>query len=288
MQKITLICGPTASGKTAAAIELAQEIDAEIISADSGQIYRGLDIGTAKPSLEEQERVRFHLIDVVNPDQLFSAAEFAERAGQAIQEIQSRGKKVLIVGGTGLYLKALEYGLFEGPSRDPQIRQELEDQINDRGVISLHQDLLKVDPEAASQIPSTNRHRLIRALEVYRITGQPISELWKKHSKGQSPFSFEKIGINPPKEILHQRIDERVERMIQKGLLKEVEGLLEKWGACAPGLKIIGYKEMIAHLHDQILRDEAIELIKVHTRQYAKRQMTWFKKDSEIRWEKSF
>ena len=284
-KKNIVICGPTATGKTAAAMELAQKIDAEIISVDSGQIYRGMDIGTAKPTLEDQEKVNFHLVDICHPDEIFSAADFRERALAAISDIQSRGKKVILTGGTGLYLRALEEGLFEGPIRHPYIREELEREIQEKGLEILHQELSQVDPVAAQAIPYQNRQRLIRALEVYRLTGKPISEFWSEHQSQKEPsLQFVKYALKIDKEELNRRIELRVDRMIEQGLVREVERLINKWGERAPGLKLIGYKEIVGCLKEEAEIDLAVELIKRHTRYYAKRQMTWFKKDPEIQW----
>jgi tRNA dimethylallyltransferase len=284
---VIVLCGPTASGKTAAAIEIAQKIDAEIISADSGQVYRGMDIGTAKPTPAERRKIPFHLIDILDPDEQFSAADFRTRALEAIREIRKRGRRVIVAGGTGLYLKALEAGLFEGPSRDPKIREELEERVEREGVEALYRELKKVDPEAAKTIPPRNRQRLIRALEVYRLTGRPISEFWNEHRRrgaiNRAP-AFLKYGLIPSKDELHHRIDRRVDRMVEEGLVEEVRFLVERWGRGAPGLRIIGYKEVVAHLEDRIPLQEAVQLIKRNTRRYAKRQRTWFKKDEEIQW----
>lgn len=294
--KIITLCGPTASGKTACAIELAHKLDAEIISMDSGQIYRGMDIGTAKPTLEEQSQARFHLIDILNPDDIFSAADFERLATQAIHEIHSRGKKVILCGGTGLYLKALEEGIFEGPSKDEAIRRSLEQEIAQEGLAALrrlHEELRSVDPEAAESIPFQNKQRLIRALEVYRLTGKPISQFWKeqkeqeKISKKEKPFVFEKYALDIPKEELFLRIDQRVDQMMELGLMKESENLLNRWGRKSPGLKIIGYKESIGGLIESIPTDEVAELIKRNTKKYAKRQMTWFRADQAIYWMKN-
>lgn len=270
-------------------VEIALQIGAEIVSADSGQVYRGLDIGTAKPSREERSRVPFHLIDILDPDQQFSAADFHSRALEAIGDIQGRGKRALVVGGTGLYLRALEKGLFEGPSRDDTIRAELEERIHRESVESLHRELEKVDPAAASSIPSKNRQRIIRALEVYRLTGRPISEFWKEHQK-VPPLQkggwgdFRKFGLDLPRDELNRRIEERVEGMIEEGLLAETRVLWERWGRAAPGLKLIGYREIVAYLEGKFGLEEAVALIIKNTRQYAKRQRTWFRKDKEIRW----
>ena len=287
---VTIICGPTAVGKTALAMEWAKKNNAEIISADSGQIYRGMDIGTAKPTPAQRKEVSFHLLDIIDPGERFSAADFRRLALEAIDDIQSRGKRAVVAGGTGLYLKALEEGIFEGPSANPFIRQKLERRMKEQGVESLHEELQRVDPEAAAAIPKGNKQRLIRALEVYQVAGKPISEFWREHSEAiqsrsqGSELTFEKIGLSLPKEELHRRIEARVDDMVQEGLVKEVEMLLEEWGDNAPGLKIIGYKEIISHVRGHMDLDDAVALIKLRTRQYAKRQMTWFRKDSEIKW----
>ncbi len=289
MSTAVILCGPTASGKTALAMDLALQHDAEIISADSGQVYRGMDIGTAKPTPEEQARVRFHLIDLITADQKFSAAEFAGQAFDTIRDIESRRKRVLIVGGTGLYLKALtEGGLFEGPSRDDDLRADLERRIREEGVEVLHAELARVDPEAASGIPIKNRQRVIRALEVYKLTGEKISDHWKKHRQGLREKSgagaFVQYGLSLPKEILHQRIEARVDAMFERGLVRETEAVMDFWGPTAPGLRMIGYKEVVAHLLGALSLEACKELIKKNTRQYAKRQLTWFRKVSGIEW----
>jgi len=266
-------------------VEIAARIDAEIVSADSGQVYRGMNIGTAKPTREERSRVPFHLVDILDVDTQFSAADFRSRALAAIQDIQSRGKKALVVGGTGLYLKALEQGLFEGPSRDDAVRAELEARIRDEGVETLHRELQQVDPAAARTIPAGNRQRLIRALEVHRLTGRPISAFWAEHGRqARTEGGFQKFGLTVPREELNRRIEERTEEMIEQGLLAEVRGLCERWGRAAPGLKLIGYKEIVAYLEEKCSLESAIALVIRNTRQYAKRQRTWFKKDREIQW----
>ena len=293
MKSILVICGPTATGKTAAALELAQKIDAEIISVDSGQIYRGMDIGTAKPTADEQSQITFHLINIKNPDEIFSAADFEQLATQAIHDIHARGKRVILCGGTGLYLRALEAGVFEGPSRSDDIRKELEEEIHQEGLTALrrlHDELRSIDPQAAASIPFQNRQRLIRALEVYRLTGKPISQFWleQETTKKKSPFLFQKFALDLPKEELNQRIEKRVDQMMEMGLAREVENLFERWGSQAPGLQMIGYKEIIGCLRENESMDLAVELIKKHTRNYAKRQLTWFRKDKKNIWVKSF
>ena len=283
-KEITLICGPTAVGKTAYALRLVEEAGAEIVSADSGQIYRGMDVGTAKPSPQERQRVPFHLIDILNPNETFSAADFRERALHVIQDIRGRGKEPLMVGGTGLYMKVLEEGVFEGPKRDEAVRRQIEIEIEAEGLEAVHQKLAGVDPEAAKTIPAGNRQRLIRALEVYRLTGKPISAFWQEHQKRPGALCFKKIGLTLPKEELHRRIENRIDEMLQKGLVKEVEKILAGWGEEAPGLKLIGYKEIVSYLKGRTSQAEAIVQIKTNTRQYAKRQITWFRKDPAIEW----
>lgn len=281
-----IIVGPTAVGKTNYAMTMALRENGEIISADSGQIYRGIDIGTAKPTAEERRSVPFHLIDIIDPSQRFNAADFRKLAWKKIDEIHRRGNKVLVVGGTGLYIKVLEEGIFKGPSADLQLRQQLEERIGREGVESLYRELQKVDPVAAKKIPARNRQRIIRALEVYEVTGRPISEFWGQTSRtGQTCLTeFKKIGLTLPREALNRRIEERVDRMMARGWLEETQTLLKKWGEAAPALKVIGYKELVLYLTGKIDCPTAIALIKTHTRQYAKRQLTWFKRDHEIRW----
>lgn len=245
-----------------------------------------MDIGTAKPILQERGDVPFHLIDILDPSEPFSAADFYRLAWEAIRQIEARKKRVIVVGGTGLYLKVLEEGIFNGPSRDLKVRHELEQRFREEGGSPLHEELKRIDPIAAATIPMQNRQRLIRALEVFQVTGRPISTLWREHresSKKRSP-SFLKFGLSLPKEELHRRIDQRVDRMVTLGFVSEVQGLLEKWGRSAVGLQLIGYKEMVGFLERRPSFSEAISLIKLRTRQYAKRQGTWFRKDKEIQW----
>lgn len=286
---ILMICGPTASGKTNFAIKLAQETGGEIISADSGQVYRGMDIGTAKPTPEERGLVPFHLIDILTPNQQFTAADFRRQALAAIADIQSRGKRPIIVGGTGLYLKVLEDGIFEGPPAQPKIRERLEKRVQEEGIEALYQELEKVDPLAAAGVQKRNRQRIIRALEVYEATGRRISEYWafpplKVRGGLGGRYEFEKIGITFSKDELYRRINERVDRMMERGLVNEVKALVQAWGKVAVGLKIIGYKEIVRVLEGEISLSEAVLQIKQNTRQYAKRQRTWFQKDTRLQW----
>jgi tRNA dimethylallyltransferase len=283
--KIVVIVGPTASGKSAAALELAGLFEAEIINADSMQVYRYLDIGTAKPTQAERNAVKHHLIDILYPDEEFSAALFREEAQRAIADIGTRGKRVMVVGGTGLYIKALTSGLIRGGEADPVIRKKLQAEAQAGGRERLYERLKEVDPPTAERLHPHDTYRIVRALEAYERTGQPISALRGKHRFKEGPYETLKIGLGMEREELYRRIDERVDAMIQQGLKEEVERLLEM--GYAPSLKAmqsLGYKQMAAYLQGEYNRPEAIRLIKRDTRRYARRQITWFKADPEIRW----
>ena len=285
MQKPEIICiaGPTASGKSSLAIEIAKEINGEIISADSMQVYRHMDIGTAKPSPEEQEQVRHHLIDIVDPCENFSASDFRERAAAAIVDIQSRGKRVIVAGGTGLYIRALTKGLVDTPEGDPALRRKLEDEAHRLGREYLHNRLKKLDPAAARGIHPNNIIRIIRAIEVAAKSGKTMSEYQDQHKFADSPYNVMMLGIDVDREVLYRRINERVDAMIDQGLKKEVKRLLDMgYSRELKSMRSVGYKEMCAHIIDGLPIKEAAELIKRDSRRYAKRQMTWFRKEDVI------
>ncbi len=283
--KILIICGPTASGKSELALRLAHALDAEIVNADSMQIYRGLDIGTAKPSPEQQAEIRHHLIDVADPDQPFSAADFSAAADDAIRNIGSRGKRVVVAGGTGLYLRALVNGLVDSPSGAGELRQVLQDEAMKIGNAAMLERLRQVDPELAAGLHPNNLVRIIRALEVHRLTGIPLSRYQKEHAFAARRYETLQIGISVDRGLLYERIDERVERMLAGGLLDEVGGLLTAgFGRDLKPMRSIGYKEASAHLCGELTAEEAARLIKRNTRHYAKRQLTWFKADPDILW----
>lgn len=280
-----MIVGPTASGKSTVGLELARFFKAEIINADSMQVYRYLDIGTAKPTREERNVVRHHLIDIFYPDEEFSAAHYREEAQRAIADIEARGKRAMVVGGTGLYIKALTSGLIRGGEADPVIQKRLQDEAQAGGRERLYQRLVEVDPSTAARLHPHDTYRVIRALEAYERTGQPISALRGRHRFKEGPYETLKIGLGMEREELYRRIDERVDEMIQQGLKEEVGRLLEM--GYAPSLKAmqsLGYKQMAAHLNGEYDLPEAIRLIKRDTRRYARRQITWFKADPEIHW----
>ena len=283
--KILVICGPTASGKSELALRLAYALGAEIVNADSMQIYRGLDIGTAKPSPEHQAEIRHHLIDVIDPSQQFSAADFSDAADAAIREITSRGKRVIVAGGTGLYIRALLSGLVNLPSGAGEIRQALQNEASMLGNEAMLEKLRQVDPELATGLHPNNLVRIVRALEVHGLTGIPLSRYQKEHAFATRRYDSLQIGISVDRGLLYKRIEERVERMLAGGLLKEVGALLtDGFGRDLKSMRSIGYKESTARLCGELSAEEMTSLIKRDTRHYAKRQMTWFKADPDILW----
>ena len=283
--KLAIILGPTAVGKSELALELATALDAEIVNADSQQIYRYLDIGTGKPSPADRARVAHHLIDIVNPDEEFNAALFRQLATESIEQIRARKKNVIVCGGTGLYLKALTQGLFEGPGQDREIRQALEQQIENHGLAPLYQRLTEIDPSVTSTIHPNDRQRTIRALEVYQLTGKRLSEWQKEHSFHERPFEALKIGLNRERPELYDLINRRCERMVEAGLLEEVRGLIAKgFSLELKPLSSVGYRQMGQVLNGMQELPAAVEEMKQETRKLAKRQLTWFRGDKEIRW----
>jgi len=279
---LIVICGPTATGKTSAAVELAERIRGEIIAADSRTVYREMDIGTAKPTPALQARVRHYVIDVARPDEVMTVASYRRLALAAMEEIQARGKVPLLVGGTGLYIRAITDGLTipEVPP-DWSLRERLEKLERDAPG-TLHARLLSVDPMAASRIHPKNIRRLIRALEVYEHTGRPISEL-QRTMKLAGPTVL--VGLTMDRSELNRRIDVRVDVQIDAGLVEEVRRLLDAgYARDLPALQGLGYKEIIAHIDGQVSLEEATKVLKRNTRGFAKRQLTWFRRDSRIRW----
>lgn len=274
-----VILGPTAVGKTDLAIQWAEELGGEIVSADSMQVYRYLDIGTAKPSPETRQRIPHHLIDVVNPDDLFSAARFAQEADLIIHNLARKGKFIFVVGGTGLYLRSLLGGLIEGPPADKELRHLLKQQDN------LY-DMLKVfDPLAAERIHPRDRVRIVRALEVFILTGDSIVNQQRQHRFERRKYDYIKIGIREEKEILYNRIDQRTQHMFSQGLVEEVEKVLSMgYSKELPPLQTLGYRHTIRLLEGSISKREAMEFTARDTRHYAKRQFTWFKKEKDILW----
>ena len=285
--KSPLICivGPTAVGKTEIAIQLAQYLDAEIVSLDSRQIYREMDIGTAKPTPDQRQVVPHHLIDCVEVDQPFSVAEYQRLADRAIEEIWERRKQAMAVGGAGLYFRGLIDGLFDGPGADAEIRAKLQREADEHGNVVLHEQLRQCDPETADRVHPNNRVKVIRALEVYELTGEPISALQQQWKTDEPRYPFRAFGLNMPREALYRRIEERVDQMVEVGLIEEVKGLLDQgYPRNCVAMQSFGYKELVEHLDGKRTLDEAIALLKQNTRRFAKRQLTWFCNDSRIEW----
>lgn len=280
-----LILGVTASGKGTLAFELAKTIDAEIVSVDSMKVYRRMDIGTAKPPLEKRQMIPYHLIDVVEPREAFSVDKFLDLSGKAIADIQGRGKPVVAVGGTAMYIKALLFGLFEGPGSDEKIRSRLHKSIKELGLAPLHQKLQKVDPEAAERIHPNDEKRIIRALEVHELTGKPISELQQQWENNHPAGDWRVIGLRREKELESQRMNARVKKMMDAGMVEEVKSLLAEDNPLSQqAAAAIGYAEMITHLNGEMELDETVEKIKINTRRFAKSQRTWFKTFRNVHW----
>jgi len=283
--KILVILGPTASGKTGLALQLAETVDAEILNADSMQVYRRMDIGAAKPTSAQRGRVRHHLLDVVEPDEPFSVADYRAAADSAIADINARGNRVIVCGGTGLYIRALTQGLVNAPAGDEVIRMELRELADREGNSFLHGLLEKADPESAARLHSNDRMRVIRALEICRITGRPVSQLRAGHGFAEAPYECLKIGLAADRSALYEAIENRVDAMIRDGLVEEVRALLEEgFPPSLKPLRSLGYRHMAAYLAGEYSLDEAVALMKRDTRRYAKRQLTWFNQDPEIKW----
>ena len=285
--KSRLLCllGPTAVGKTEIAIQLAQRLNAEIVSVDSRQIYRQMDIGTAKPTAEEQQAARHHLIDCVDISQPFSVADYQSLADAAIADIQNRGKRGLLVGGAGLYFRAIVDGLFEGPGADTGLREMLEQEAEKLGVETLHQRLRACDPISAERIHPNNLVRVIRALEVYELTGTPMSEHQQQWQQENQRYPFTAFCLTMPRALLYSRIEQRVDVMLANGLIAEVESLLAAgYARGSAALRSFGYRELIDYLDGKCTYLEAVDQLKRNTRRFAKRQLTWFRKDTRIEW----
>lgn len=284
--RLICICGPTASGKTALSVALAKQLHTEIISADSMQIYRGMDIGTAKPTVAEQQGIPHHLLDICEPNEPFSVARYVELADAAAQDILSRGMIPLIVGGTGLYMDALiECSTFSGDETDLSVRQKYQHIADTQGNLTVHALLAKVDPESAQRLHPNNLKRVIRALEVYEQTGMTIGELNRRHKRPEPKYNAVKIGVCPAeRQTLYDRIDKRVDQMLSDGLLEETRGLLSRGMLTGTAAQAIGYKELLGFLEGKDSLDSCVQLLKQRSRNYAKRQLTWLKRDDSIHW----
>ncbi|MCR4438829.1 MAG: tRNA (adenosine(37)-N6)-dimethylallyltransferase MiaA [bacterium] len=281
---IPVIVGPTAAGKSAVALNVASRLGAEIVSADSRQVYKFMDIGTAKPTLEERALVPHHLIDIRQPDEYYSAGEYARDAAAAVAGILARGRFPIVVGGSGFYIKALVDGLFGPKVADPALRARLRQEAQDLGVQALWQRLADVDPVSAACLHPNDAQRIIRALEVYESTGVPISLHQARH-RPEPSFGWHFLGLRWPRQELYARIERRVDEMMAEGLEQEVRQLLALgYDERLVSLRTVGYKEMFAFIRGELSLEEAVVQIKQHTRNYAKRQMTWFRRDARVGW----
>ena len=284
-KKVIVIVGPTASGKTTLSIELAKQIDGEIISADSMQIYKDMNIGTAKPTVDEMKNIKHHLIDFVSPEERFSVSDYQKLAQEKIKEILNIGKKPIVVGGTGLYVNSLIYGIEYGKMTFNQIyREKLEKIAIEKGNKYIYEMAKNIDEQAIKNISINDRKRIIRILEIYKATGKNKTQLEMESRKSEIPFDYRTYGIYIEREKLYDRINKRVDLMIQQGLIDEVKNIKKKYNKFPTAMQAIGYKEVVEYLENKITKSEMIEKIKMETRRYAKRQITWFKRNKNIKW----
>ena len=285
LQPLVVLVGPTAIGKSRIAIEVAQALGTEILTADSTQVYRGMNIGTDTPSEEDRRRVPHRLIDLVEPDEPFNAGEFRRQALREISRLYEKGLLPLVVGGTGLYVRALLNGLWTGPPSDRTLRRKLEEEACARGGESMYQELGRVDPVTASRLHPRDTVKVLRALEVYRQTGVPLSKAHEAHRERATPFRALVLGLTMERAVLHQRIDQRVDVELAKGLIDETRTLLTKgYSRDLVSMKSLGYRQMAGYLEGEYSFDEAVRRLKRDTRHFAKRQMTWFRKEPGLTW----
>jgi tRNA dimethylallyltransferase len=285
---LVAILGPTASGKTALSLELAERFQGEIVNCDSVAMYREFEIGTAKPSAEERARVPHHLFDMVAPDAYMTAGEYARQGRQVLNDIKARGHLPVVVGGTGLYLRALLEGLFPGPQRSEELRGRLRAAGERRGAGYLHRILRRLDAEAAGKIHANDTPKLIRAIEVCVAARRQMTEMWKQGRDALTGFRVLRVGLNPDRDALYARINERARRMFENGLVEETRGLLEKYGEAVGPLGSLGYKQAVQLLRGEVSREAAIRAAQQAHRNYAKRQLTWFRREPEVVWLSGF
>jgi tRNA dimethylallyltransferase len=282
---VGFIVGPTGAGKSALAMEVAERLNCEIVNADSRQFYRGMDLGTAKPSAEDRARVPHHLIDVRQPDEALDVAEFAQLARDAIVEIAARGRNPLVVGGSGLYLRVIRGGIFPGPPASAEIRDRLAKVAAEQGVAHLHQRLRELDPEAANRIGVNDLYRIVRALEVFELTGETISAHQRRHRFADIGYDTLTVGVEVERPKLYASIDARFDAMVAGGLVAEVRTLIDAgYSPDQPPLSTIGYKQIAAYLRGEIALDDAVAQARQESRRLAKRQLTWFRREPQIVW----
>jgi tRNA dimethylallyltransferase len=281
---LLVILGPTASGKTALSLHVGERLQGEIVSCDSVAIYRDFEIGTAKPSKEERDRVPHHLIDIAGPEELVTAGDYSRRARQAIGDIAARGRLPIVVGGSGLYLRALIDGLFAGPPRSEDLRSRLRERAAERGNDYLHKLLRRIDPAAARAIHSNDIPKVMRALEVSISARAPMSGLWQQGRDALQGFKLLRVGLNPDREALYARINQRAREMFSAGLLEETRTLIDRYGRSVWPLSSLGYKQAMQHLRGELSFEQAVIAAQQGHRNYAKRQMTWFRREPEVHW----
>jgi len=281
---LVVLLGPTASGKTSLSLALAERFNGEIVSCDSVALYREFDIGTAKPTPAERASVPHHLIDVVDPTEAVTAGDYARRARETLAEIRGRQKLPIMVGGTGLYLRALLDGLFAGPHRSEELRERLRARAAERGPAHLHKILLRLDPDAAGKIHANDTPKIIRAIEVCLSAKAPMTQLWNESRAPLAGFRIMRLGLNPERDALYDRINQRCRQMFEQGLIEETKSLLEKYGVSPWPLSSLGYKQAAQFLRGELTRAQALEAAQQAHRNYAKRQMTWFRREPDVRW----
>ena len=283
--KVIVICGPTASGKTALSIELAKKINGEIVSCDSMQIYKDMDIGTAKPTIEEMQGIKHYMLDFVSPDERYSVADYKKQAKQAIREIIEKGKVPIVVGGTGLYVDSLIYEIeYQNIEFDEKYRKQLEERSEKEGLEVLYNEAKKIDPEAIIKISPNDKKRILRILEIYEATGKNKTEQEKESRKNEVEFDYKVYAISWDREKLYDRINQRVDIMIDQGLIEEVQKIYSKYNKFPTAMQGLGYKEVLEYLEGKCNKQEMIDKIKQETRRYAKRQLTWFRKNKQTIW----
>ena len=283
--KVIVICGPTASGKTSLGVELAKKINGEIVSCDSMQIYKDMTIGTAKPTLEEMQGIKHYLIDFVSPEKRYSVAEFKKDATNAIEEILAKGKIPILVGGTGLYIDSLIYGIeYNDIKIDERYRKELELLVEEKGLEFLYEKAVEIDKEAMEKISPNDKKRIMRVLEIYKETGKTKTQQEIESRRKEVKYDFKIFAINMDRQILYDRINNRVDLMLKNGLIEEVKNILRKYKTFPTAMQGLGYKEVVKYLDGEVTYEKMCENIKMKTRRYAKRQLTWFRKNKETTW----
>ena len=283
--KVIVICGPTASGKTSLSIELAKRINGEIVSCDSMQIYQEMNIGTAKPTVEEMQGIKHYVLDFVSPEERYSVADYKRDAKKAIKEIINKGKTPIVVGGTGLYIDSLIYEIeYPNIKFDEDYRQQLEKRVKEEGLEKLYEEAEKIDPSAIQKISQNDEKRILRILEIYHATGKTKTQQEIESRKKPAEYDYRVYGLKWDREILYERINKRVDKMIEKGLIEEVKEILKKHKEFPTAMQGLGYKEVVEYLNENDTKEEMIEKIKMETRRYSKRQMTWFRKNKQTIW----